>query len=238
MTKVHHRNRITEIADNIKVMGDKQVAHSQGLLQLLEEIDDLGLYGYIKRRHRLVTDDQRRIDAQGARTTSPRSLPAAELMGIQISRVRLHSHHLQELRHPRLAFAPSFYTDSAKPFFNGLADGHAGVERTIGILEDDLHLLAQRLHLVIGYVADIFTFIDDPSLLRRQKPQEEPRDGRLAASALSDQAQGLALINLECPAINALDPTDDSLKETPAHREVFFKPFNLHYGTISRINLL
>ena len=45
-------------------MGYEDISQAHGFLQLLQQIDDLRLYGYVQRADRLVTYDQLRVRGQ------------------------------------------------------------------------------------------------------------------------------------------------------------------------------
>jgi hypothetical protein len=46
------------MTNDAQVMGDEQIGQVELLLELTEQIQDLRLNGHVKRRHRLVGDDQ------------------------------------------------------------------------------------------------------------------------------------------------------------------------------------
>jgi oligopeptide/dipeptide ABC transporter ATP-binding protein len=49
-----------------EVVGDDEVGESEPILQLLEQVDDLGLDRHVERRRRLVGDDQLGVQRDGA----------------------------------------------------------------------------------------------------------------------------------------------------------------------------
>src|SRR5690349_2576162 len=51
-----------------------------------------------------------------------------------------------------------------QPFFDDLADGQTRRERTVGILEDDLHFLAERTHLLVRQAVDAVADVSNRSL--------------------------------------------------------------------------
>jgi len=53
-------------------------------LQILEQVDDLGLYGDVERRDRFVENDEIRLERQGAGDTDPLTLAAGELVWVAI----------------------------------------------------------------------------------------------------------------------------------------------------------
>ena len=52
---------VADVADYRQVVCDKDQCETQFLLQILQQVDDLGLDGYIQRADRLVTDDEFRL---------------------------------------------------------------------------------------------------------------------------------------------------------------------------------
>ena len=63
-------------------MADKQIGQLQLLLQVPEQIDDLGLDGYVKGGHGLVADDDLGFNHQGPCNADTLALSAGESVGI------------------------------------------------------------------------------------------------------------------------------------------------------------
>jgi len=57
VSQVHHRNGIADIADHMEIVGDEEIAETEFGLQLLQEIDNLGLDRDIEGRNRLIADN-------------------------------------------------------------------------------------------------------------------------------------------------------------------------------------
>ena len=55
--QVHDRNPIADVFHNAEVMGNKQVGEVHLFLKLSQQIDDLGLDGYIQGRNRFIADN-------------------------------------------------------------------------------------------------------------------------------------------------------------------------------------
>jgi hypothetical protein len=56
--EVHDSNGIADVAHYGKVMGNKEVGQSQSILEVIKQIDDLGLNGNIERRNRFIAYHQ------------------------------------------------------------------------------------------------------------------------------------------------------------------------------------
>ena len=73
---------IADMLDDGEVVRDEEVGQAELLLQVLEEIDDLGLHADIERADRFIADDECRFGCEGASDPDPLSLAAAEFMWI------------------------------------------------------------------------------------------------------------------------------------------------------------
>ena len=82
-----------------QVVRDEQVGQAELLLQVLQQVDDLGLDGDVQRGYSLVADHQLRAQDQGAGDADPLALPARECVGIPGQRVRLHLHPIKDVQH-------------------------------------------------------------------------------------------------------------------------------------------
>jgi hypothetical protein len=56
-TEVHDRYLIGKVIDDRQIVGVEEVGNAELFLQLRQKIDDIGLYGSIERRDRLVEND-------------------------------------------------------------------------------------------------------------------------------------------------------------------------------------
>ena len=61
--EVHHRDAVRDVADDGEVVGDEHERQVEPVLQVDEQVDDLGLDRHVQRRHRLVGEDHARFDA-------------------------------------------------------------------------------------------------------------------------------------------------------------------------------
>ena len=61
---IHHQHLVGDLGDDAEIMGDDQDRHAEPLLQVAQQVEDLGLDGDVERRGRLVGDQQRRLAGQ------------------------------------------------------------------------------------------------------------------------------------------------------------------------------
>jgi hypothetical protein len=98
-SQVHDRDVVTDMSDDIEVMGDEEISQPEFFLQILQQVDDLGLGGYIQGRDGFVGNDQIGIDGQRPGDPDSLPLPPAELMGITVEVLRAQPDHFQNLDH-------------------------------------------------------------------------------------------------------------------------------------------
>ena len=139
--EIHDRDLVRQILDDRQVVGNKQIAQPQLILQAFEQIQHLRLHRYIERAGGLVAHDQFRFDRQRPGNADALALAAGKLMWIALTRVRRQAYLLQQLRHSGLTFrAAGANSLGAHTFLQDLAHQHARIERGVGVLEDDLEV--------------------------------------------------------------------------------------------------
>src|SRR5581483_5848208 len=78
-----------------------------------------------------------------------------------------------------------------------LADGHAGIERGVGILEDHLHLLAHADHRLAVEPGEVHALEADLAGRRLVETQHQAAERGFAAARLADQPQRLAGLDVD-----------------------------------------
>src|ERR687894_515521 len=82
LAEVHHRHPVRDVLDHREGVGDEDVGEVELLLQVLQEVYDLGLDRDVQRAHRLVADDQPGVQGYGPRHPDPLPLSAGELVRV------------------------------------------------------------------------------------------------------------------------------------------------------------
>jgi hypothetical protein len=101
------------------------------------------------------------------------------------------------------------------------ADGLAGVQRRVRVLEDHLHLAVKALQPVALALRDVLAVEQDLPRGRVEQPHQEPGGRALTAAGLADQPKRLAVVDVERHAVDGLDRPDLALEDDPARdREV------------------
>ena len=99
-----------------------------------------------------------------------------------------------------------------------LADGEPRRQRAIGVLEHDLHLPAQRAHLAAAQAVDARAVELDGALALDQ-PQQRQAERGLAGAALADDADRMALADIERNAVDRLHVIDHAPQQAGLDRE-------------------
>src|ERR1044071_9669814 len=88
-------------------MSDEQIGKTEFGLQVLQNIQDLGLNGNIQRRNRLIADDKFRAERQGTCDPNTLTLTAREFVRIATGMVTLQPNLGKRFQHDVHAF-PGF----------------------------------------------------------------------------------------------------------------------------------
>ena len=97
LPEIHDRDAAADVLDEPQIVRDEQVGELQPLLQIHQQVDDLRLHRHVERGHRLVEDDERRVERKRAGQADPLPLAAAELMRVALEMRRVETDQLEQL---------------------------------------------------------------------------------------------------------------------------------------------
>src|SRR2546423_1292627 len=192
----HHRHTIGDVLDDREGVGDEHVGEIMLSLQVLEQVYHLRLHRHIQRGDGLVTDDESRLDRQCARDANALALAAREFVWIPIGVFGAQSNFLKQLAHPGIGSGAFREFMNRQAFADDRADGHARIQRRDWILEDDLHLTAQRAQLASVERAYVLAFERYVAGSRLQQAENGAARRRLAAPRLPDNAERLTRLDV------------------------------------------
>ena len=95
--QIHYGDAARNVTHQPQVVRNEQVGQLQLLLQIHQQVDHLRLDRDVERRHRLVRDDERRIERQRARQADALPLAAAELVRIAIEVRGIEADQLEQI---------------------------------------------------------------------------------------------------------------------------------------------
>ena len=207
LAQVHNGNAIGDVLHDGQVVGDKQICGTELVLELLKKVQNLGLNGYVKCRDRLVADDQLWLQSERAGNADTLTLTAGELMRITVDVLGVQSDNVEKLADTLNALFLGAHAVNGHGLGDDLADGHTGIQRSIRILEDKLHLATHVLDLMLAHLGNVFALEEHFACRRLGQAHDGTARGGLTATRLADQAKSLARINLERNVIHCRDDT-------------------------------
>ncbi len=77
--EIHDGDAIRGVFHHRKVVGDEQIGKAELVLQVLQQVNDLGLDRYVERGDRLIENEQARLQRQCPRDADALLLPTREL---------------------------------------------------------------------------------------------------------------------------------------------------------------
>ena len=223
---IHDGDAVADMFDDAEVVGYEQVGKAEALLQLQQQVQDLRLYRYIERGNRLVGHDQTGVEGEGTGDADALALAAAEGVGEALQEFGPQSDEPEQLLNALNTLPAVRHSVDEQGFADYIEQGHARVQGGEGVLEDHLHLPAQGLQLVPGQIGDVdhcavIGAEENLSCGRLQRAHDTAGGGRLAAAALSYDAEGLSSEHAEIQAVNCADLTHGALPEALPNREEF-----------------
>src|SRR5438094_1138847 len=211
LTGVHDRDVVGEVARQPQVVRDEDVREAFGGLHLLQEVDDVRLGHHVQRGRGLVQDDDLGFEDERHRDDDPLLHAPAEFVGIPTGDVLREAdpfHRCDGLLH-RLVSIHVVMDDER---FRHLGAGtHRRVEGVQGALEDhrdafppDLfpEILVAEGHNVLAVEPDLALVALD---VLRQETKDRVRGRGLSASALADDGDRLALLQLKGNIVDGVD---------------------------------
>src|SRR5439155_964927 len=206
LPQVHDRHPVAQVLDDAEVVRDEEHGEAEAPAQILQQVQDLRLDRDVEGRDGLVGHHEAGADGEGPRDADALALAAAELVRIAARGLGRQAHQLEQLSHPLPALRACTEAMDREPFADDALDAHARIERAVGVLEDDLHLAAERAQLARPECqerAPVERHLPRGGL---DEAQHETPERRLPRARLADQAEGLARLDGERHAVHGQHP--------------------------------
>ncbi len=84
VAQVHHQHLVRDVAHHAEVVRDEEIGQAELGLQVVQQVQHLGLDRHVERRHRLVGHQQARVEHQGPRDRDALALAAGEHVRIAV----------------------------------------------------------------------------------------------------------------------------------------------------------
>ena len=234
-TEVHHGHAVGDVPHDREIVGDEDVGQAQLVLQLFHQVDHLRLDRHVQGRDRLVADEDLRVQRDASGDADALTLTAGELVRVAVDVLRVETHELEELLHPRppLVLRHDVGVD-LQGLGDDLADGAPRVERGVGVLEDDLDVPSQATHVRPRLLEHVDAVELDGALGRLLEPHEESPERGLATPRLADDTERLAATQLEVDAVDRADVPDGTPQDAALDRVVLLQAGGLEDDVMIR----
>ncbi len=116
------------MTDDVEVVSDEDVREPELLLQVLEQVQDLGLHRDVERRYRLVAEDELGVDGERAGNADALALPTGELVREAVVVLGVEADDLEELLHAALLLGRRPDPVDLERLADDVADALASVE--------------------------------------------------------------------------------------------------------------
>ena len=161
--------------------------------------------------------------------------PPRELVRVAVERVRVDAHGLEQLAHLGLALRAVAHLVHEQRLADDVAHGHAPVEARVGVLEDHLHAAPLLAQGAAGEMREVGARVEHAPGRRADELQDGAARRALAAAALADQPERLALLDLEVDAVDRVDGAHLALEDDAAgDREVDAQVLDRDQGLVGR----
>ena len=141
LAQIHDSDGIGHVLDHGQVVGDEDIGEMPTALEFLQEVQDLGLDGDVQGRDGFVGHDQLGVEGERPGQPDPLTLAAREFMGIELGCLGTQTHLAHEAPGPLQALGRCTDVLDDEGLFDDRTHPHPRVERGIGILEHQLHVL-------------------------------------------------------------------------------------------------
>ena len=141
-------------------------------------------------------------------------------MGKAVEVIVLQAHEIHQLAQPRFDLRPAALAMHPHRFGNQIAHPPARIQRGIGILEHHLHLAPKGSKLPQAELRYVLAVEKDLARGDLIEPHEAAPERRFAAARFSDEAKGLARVDLERDTIDGIDGPALPLEQAVADQEM------------------
>ncbi len=238
LTEVHHCDPITHLTDDRHVVTDEQHRQPELRLNLVDQRENLGADGHVQCRHRLVGDDEVRVQHECTRQRDALFLSAGELVWVPVVVAPRQPDTLQQVFDDRPPTVSVGHPVDLQRLGDGASDLHPRIEAGRGVLKDHLCVASEPFQLCLVERGDVVrvgtptvsrpvtttTAVEDHLPGGRLFESDDRRGGRrLPTAGLSDEPERLSAPDVEGDPIDCLRGTDLSVQYPLRDRVVFLE---------------
>ncbi len=221
VTEIHHGDAAAEMFHDGEVVGDEEVSEAAFPLEILEEIDDLGLDADVEGADGLVADDESRFHGKGPGDADALALASAERKRMAAGMIGMEPDGFQEFGDARGTRGTVWGEPvDVEGFADGFTDGEVGIERAVGVLEDHLDLSSAAAQIALGQGGQFLPVQADGTFVGFDEAKDGATERGLTAAAFTHESDGLAGIDVETDVVEGLDDAGGATEEALADGEM------------------
>lgn len=199
---VENGGAVGHVVDDVDVVGDEQVAEIVLLLEVEEEVEDLGLDGQVKRAGGFVADDELGPLDEGARDGDALALAAGEGGRVAEGGLRWEADLGERVVDAGLGVGLAEAVIDAEGFGERGLDGTGRVEGTVGVLEYGLDVRAESAALLRCGVGDVLAAETDVSGGGVGEAEDGVADRGLPGAGFAEEAEGFGRVQVQGDALD------------------------------------
>jgi hypothetical protein len=196
LARIHHCNPIAPLCRDAKVVRDQEHRKASPLSQSIEQIEDLPFERAVKGSRRLVRKEQFRTGRERDCDHHPLPHAAGEAMGVlgKLSAGIWKGDFLEQFKRATPDLAGRKPRVKRQRFAQCASHRLDGIERGGGVLEDVSDFSpSNAAHFSLAQTRQVVSAKANPAgshpRSRRKKPQDGPREHRLASAAFPDHRE-------------------------------------------------
>ena len=168
------------MVDDGQIVADQHVGDAELGLQILHQVEHLGLYRYIERADRFIGHDQPGFGDEGARNGNALALAARKLMRVLVRILRAQAYLLQHLDGAVALLGTAAVALSLQWLADDAFHRLARVQRSIRVLKHHLEILARAAQSVGWHAVQVLAMQQHLAGCRFVQRHHQARQGGFA----------------------------------------------------------
>ena len=152
---VQHHHLVAQVIHHGEVVADEHVGDAELLLQVLHQVEHLGLYRHVERAHGFVRHDEAGPGDEGTRYGDALALAARKLVRVLAQVVGAQAHLGQHLGGLLALLGTCGLALCLQRLGHDALHGLARVERSVRVLEHHLKIAPRLAQLLCGQLAQV-----------------------------------------------------------------------------------
>ena len=205
LAQICHHDIGADVLHHTEVVGHKHIRQPHFILQIHQQVQDLGLDRHIQRRHRLIAHDKLRVYRQRSGHADALAPSAVQFVGVGIGHPFGQTHGIHQLRHPAVAVLT---VGIQVVYLHGIGDqirhAHARIQAGIRVLKNHAHF-REAIPAAASHGCHILSAKQHLSSGRLVQTDDCASQSALAASGFAHHTQRLPLKYLQIDTVHRME---------------------------------